>query len=78
MTSLKRHCDVKWRATGTFLVSMERGDSFLSSSTKIMRIGGLIAPSSVDVLQKMAPVDQGYFKPFGPINQKEYAQDCCP
>ena len=47
---------------------MERGDSYLSSSTKIIRIGGLIAkvyggggnhPPSVDVLQKMAPVDEG-------------------
>ena len=43
LTSLKRHCDVKWRATGTCLVSMERGDSYLSSSTKIIRIRGLIA-----------------------------------
>ena len=36
-------CDVKWRATGTLLVSIEREDSYLSSSTKIIRIGGLIA-----------------------------------
>ena len=51
-----------------FLVSMERRDSYLSSSTKIIRIGGLIAkiqggggnhPLSVDVLQKMTPVDEG-------------------
>ena len=34
--------------TGTFFVSVERGDSYLSSSTKIIRIG------FVDVLQKMA------------------------
>ena len=28
---VNRHCDVKRRATGTFMVSMERGDSYLSS-----------------------------------------------
>ena len=43
LTSLKRHCNAKWRATGTFLKSMEKWDSYLSSSTKIIRIGGLIA-----------------------------------
>ena len=40
LTSLKRNCDVKWRAACTSLVSKKREDSYLSSSTKIIRIGG--------------------------------------
>ena len=62
MTSLNRHCDVKRRATGTFLVSMERGDLYLylSSSTQISILGrSSDHPPSVDLLQKMPPVDEG-------------------
>ena len=42
-TSSKCYCDFIWRATGTFLVSMERGGPYLSSSTKIIKIRGFIA-----------------------------------
>ena len=42
LTSLKRHCDVRCKAID-IMVSIERGDPYLSSSTKIIRIGGFIA-----------------------------------
>ena len=35
LTSLRRHCDFKLRATGTFVIPMEKEDSF---ATKIIRI----------------------------------------
>ena len=53
-----------------FFISMEREDSYLSPSTKIMRIGGFTVKIKgeggnhpptplIDVLQKMAQVDEG-------------------
>ena len=55
-------------ATGTFFVSMESGDSYLSSSTKIIKIGGFTAnfqggggnhPSFGRCVTKMAQEDEG-------------------
>ena len=42
-SSLKRRCDVKWRVFGTFGMNMKERDSYLSSSTKIQRVGAFIA-----------------------------------
>ena len=66
LTSLKRHCDIKLRATGTFLVSMERGDPYLYifqyQNYKNLNFESRDnhPPSTlVDVLQKMAQVEEG-------------------
>ena len=66
LTLLKCHCNSKWRATGTFSMSMEIGDPYLSL-TKFITIQGLIAKiywglvtiPTVDVLQNIASVTWG-------------------
>ena len=41
MTTLKCHSDIKRRATGTILVSMERGGPYLSSSLTLKNDQGV-------------------------------------